>query len=71
MLTANISLADLFADRERFKTEVVDRIDTVISDFGLRTYNANISELDDLDADNRYFAEQKIRALQHVNQEAR
>ena len=44
-MTANITLDELFSDRERFKKDVVERIDEVIDDFGLVCYNANISEL--------------------------
>lgn len=51
-----------------FLHTVVDRIDLIIRPFGLEIYNANIAELTDLDANNRYFAEQKLRALQIVNQ---
>jgi len=71
VLTANIDLNDLFADRDTFKNKVVARINEVVDPFGLHVYNANIAELKDMDEDNRYFAEQKQRALQYVNQEAR
>jgi len=71
VLTANLDLNKLFSDRDDFKALVVDKINIVISPFGLVVYNANIAELTDLDSDNQYFSEQKRRALQRVNQEAR
>lgn len=71
VLTANLELNKLFSDRDEFKNQVVTKINEVIDPFGLIIYNANIAELTDLDDQNRYFHEQKQRALQRVNQEAR
>jgi len=71
VLTANLDLNKLFSDRDQFKVLVVDKINAVVEPFGLLVYNANIAELTDLDKDNQYFSEQKRRALQRVNQEAR
>ena len=71
VLTANLDLNKLFSEREQFKDEVVDKISKVLAPFGLKVYNANIAELSDLDDHNRYFEEQKKRALQEVNQQAR
>lgn len=71
VLTANIDLNDLFSNRDSFKQNVVDRINSIIGDFGLIVYNSNIAELKDLDDENKFFSEQKRRALQIVTQEAR
>lgn len=71
ILTANMDLDRLFSDRETFKQHVVVKINDIVQPFGLTVYNANIAELKDLDKDNQYFAEQKRRALQLVNQQAR
>jgi len=71
VLTANMDLDDLFSDRETFKHEVVVKINNVIGDLGLTVYNANIAELSDLDDKNQFFSQQKKRALQQVDQEAR
>jgi flotillin len=71
VLTANLSLDELFSDREGFRNTVESKINTVISDLGLKVYNANVAELSDLDDKNRYFEEQKLRALEKVNQDAR
>lgn len=71
ILTANMELDSLFHDRENFKNVVTSSINNILDDLGLTVYNANIAELADLDLDNRYFFEQKQRALQEVNQKAR
>ena len=71
VLTANLDLNDLFQDRENFKNQVVNKINCVISDLGLHVYNANIAELTDLNDENKFFSQQKKRALQQVDQEAR
>jgi flotillin len=71
VLTANLSLDDLFSGREEFRGNVEAKINKVIGDLGLKVYNANVAELSDLDDKNRYFEEQKLRALEKVNQDAR
>jgi len=71
VLTASMDLEELFSGREKFKNDVVEKIRAVLSPFGLNIYNSNISELVDLDPKNRYFEEQKKRALQQVSQDAR
>ena len=71
VLTANLDLNLLFSERDNFKNKVVEKINSVVDPFGLTIYNANIAELKDLDDSNQFFSEQKRRALQRVNQEAR
>ena len=71
VLTGNMTLNEIFSDREVFRDRVQENINKIIDPFGLTIYNANISELADLDEDNRYFSEQKKRALKEVNQHAR
>lgn len=71
VLTANMTLDDLFSNREHFRNEIEEKINKIIGELGLKAYNANIAELRDLDKNNRYFEEQKLRALERVNQEAR
>jgi flotillin len=71
VLTANLSLDELFSNREQFRNNVEEKINNIINDMGLRVYNANVAELSDLDDKNRYFEEQKLRALEKVNQDAR
>jgi len=71
VLTANMKLDDLFSSREQFKIEIEQKINTIVDVLGLKVYNANVAELSDLDSKNKYFEEQKLRALQRVNQDAR
>lgn len=71
VLTAGLSLDELFSNREEFKNSIEDKINKTIADLGLKVYNANVAELSDLDNKNRYFEEQKLRALEKVNQDAR
>ncbi len=71
VLTADLSLDELFSNREQFRGNVQEKINKIIDDMGLRVYNANVAELSDLDDKNRYFEEQKLRALEKVNQDAR
>jgi len=69
--TANLTLDEIFRDREKFKGEVANKIATLLEPFGLQVYNSNIAELEDLDDHNKYFSTQKQRALQQVNERAR
>lgn len=71
ILTANMDLDDLFNNRGEFKGRITTGINASLEDLGLTVYNANIKELADLDEHNQYFAEQRKRALQQVNQKAR
>ncbi len=71
VLTAGLELDELFSNREQFRNVVEGKINTIINDLGLKVYNANVAELSDLDNKNRYFEEQKLRALEKVNQDAR
>jgi flotillin len=70
MLTANLELDQLFQDREKFRDLVVNKVQEVINPLGVYVYNANISDLADLD-ENRFFREQKQRALEAVTQQVR
>lgn len=71
VMTANMDLNELFSDRNQFKSTVVEKINQTVEPFGIAVYNANIAELSDLDRDNQFFSNQKKRALEIVNQEAR
>jgi flotillin len=71
MLTANLELDQLFQDREKFRDLVVNKVQEVINPLGIHIYNCNISELADLDDENRFFREQKQRALEAVTQQVR
>jgi len=69
--TAKMTHEEIFSDREKFKTTVVNGVEKVLSPFGLTVNEANIAELADLDPKNAFFSEQKKRALEKVSQDAR
>jgi flotillin len=69
-LTADMTIEEMFNSKERFKTEVVSKIDTDLSKLGLRVLNANIKEMSDYDEDNKYFAYRKKRAIETANYDA-
>lgn len=70
ILTANMTVEELFSSKDRFKDMVVDRVQEDLQQFGLKVYNANIQELRDLDDNNRYFDFRKQRAVEAANNEA-
>jgi flotillin len=71
MLTAALELDELYSDRDSFRRQVVSKCDEVIEPLGVSIFNANVAELSDLDTENRFFAEQKQKALQAVTQSVR
>lgn len=58
-----VRLDDLFNDRNEFKQIIVKNIDSELSQFGLKVYNANIGELKDM-VGNEYFTYMKKKALE-------
>lgn len=69
-LTAKMSIEEMFSGKEMFRTEVVDKINSDLNNFGLNIYNANIKEMADYDANNKYFEYRKKRAIETANYEA-
>jgi len=69
-LTANLSVEEMFSGKDRFRDEVVQKIQVDLSKMGLEIYNANIKEMSDYDANNKYFEYRKQRAIQTANYEA-
>lgn len=70
VLAGKIKLDDLFNNRQQFKEELVTEINSELSQFGLKVYNANIEELKDL-KDNEYFSEMKKKALEAATNQAK
>lgn len=66
-LTSTLTVEEMFSAREKFKTEVLDKIKVHLHNLGLNLYNANIRELSDLDHTNKYFAYRKQRAVETAN----
>lgn len=65
-----IKLDDLFNNRQQFKEALVKEINSELTQFGLKVYNANIEELKDLKG-NEYFSKMKQKALEGATQQAR
>jgi flotillin len=66
-LTSTLTVEEMFNARDKFKTEVLDKIKLHLHSLGLNLYNANIRELSDLDHTNKYFAFRKQRAVETAN----
>jgi flotillin len=69
-LTAKMTIEEMFAGKDIFKEKVVDKIDNDLRKLGLKIYNANIKEMADFDANNKYFEYRKKRAIETANYEA-
>jgi flotillin len=70
-LTADLTVEEMFNAKETFRERVVQKIQKDLHEgFGLRIYNANIREMSDYDANNKYFEFRKQRAIQTANYEA-
>lgn len=70
MLTANMSVEELFSSKEKFKDMVTNKVQEDLKPYGIRVYNANIQDLTDYDTKNLYFEFRKQRAVQNANNEA-
>ena len=69
-LTANLTVEEMFNSKEKFKSEVVNKIQTDLQKLGLRVLNANIKEMSDYDEHNKYFTYRKQRAIESANYDA-
>jgi flotillin len=69
-LTAALSVEEMFNAKDRFRAEVVDKIQYDLDKMGLYIYNANIKEMGDYDEKNKYFEYRKQRAIETANFEA-
>lgn len=70
-LTAQLTIEEMFNGKDVFRKKVVTKLEGDLNKFGLRIYNANIQEMRDYDAQNKYFEYRKQRAIQMANNEAR
>eukprot|EP01083_Nonionella_stella_P172549 592555_1 len=68
---AQLTVDEMFSDRERFREHVVDQITPELTQLGLVIYNATIQEMHDYDENNKFFEYRKQRAIQNANNEAR
>mmetsp|Transcript_11217 Transcript_11217/g.19175 ORF Transcript_11217/g.19175 Transcript_11217/m.19175 type:complete len:466 (-) Transcript_11217:57-1454(-) len=69
-LTANLTVEEMFNSKEKFKSEVVNKIEIDLQKLGLRVLNANIKEMSDYDEHNKYFTYRKQRAIESANYDA-
>lgn len=69
-LTARLSVEEMFSGKDKFRKEVVEKIETDLNQIGLTIINANIKEMADYDDKNRYFEYRKKRAIETANFEA-
>jgi len=69
-LTSVLTIEEMFTAKERFREEVVKKIQEHLAVLGLTVYNANIKEMADYDDKNRYFEYRKQRAIETANYEA-
>lgn len=70
-LTARLSVEEMFNGKETFRKEVVDKLEADLAQLGVKIYNANIQEMKDFDANNKYFEYRKQRAIEIASNEAR
>ena len=69
-LTAQMTIEEMFSNKDVFRDTVVKKISNDLSKLGMRVFNANIKEMSDYDEDNKYFEYRKQRAIQTANYEA-
>lgn len=71
VLSAKLTVQEMFADRQKFKTEIQENVAKLLEEFGLKIENCNISEMKDLDAENKYFYNLKQKALEEASNQAK
>ena len=69
-LTSTLTIEEIFNAKDKFKEDVVAKIEGHLEQLGLKVYNANIREMGDFDEKNMYFAHRKKRAIERANFEA-
>lgn len=70
-LSGQLSIDELFHNREAFKEKVVNGVAQELGEIGLEIVTANIQEMGDVDEENRYFSYRKQRATESANHQAR
>lgn len=66
-LTSVLTVEEMFCAKDRFRDDVVSKIQAHLEPLGLKVYNANIKEMGDYDANNKYFEYRKQRAIETEN----
>lgn len=65
--TAEMTVEEMFSDKEAFKEKVIKKIELDMRTIGLTIINANIREMGDYDDKNKYFEYRKQRAIETAN----
>jgi len=68
-IVSNMTMEELFAQRKMFKDQVIECVQKELDQFGLRIYNANVKELQDL-GDSKYFESLSRKAHQGAQSQA-
>lgn len=70
-LSGQLSIDELFHNREAFRDKVVAGVAMELGEIGLEIVTANIQEMGDSDENNLYFTYRKQRATESANHQAR
>lgn len=70
VLTATLTLEEIFSGRDKFRDSVTTRVDKELSQLGLKIHNANIQEMSD-HAGSEYFQFLRQRARANAENDAR
>lgn len=68
-IVSNMTMEELFNNRRLFKQQVIECVQKELDQFGLRIYNANVKELQDL-GDSRYFESLSRKAHEGAQSQA-
>lgn len=68
-IAANMSIEDIFSDRNAFKLNIINEVQKELNYFGLFIYNANIKELEDFPG-SKYFVYIKQKAVAEAKNNA-
>lgn len=71
VLSAKLSVEEMFSDRQKFKTDIHEKVEELLKAFGLHVANCNIAEMKDLDNENKYFYNLKQKALEQASNQAK
>lgn len=68
-IVSNMTMEELFNNRRLFKSQVIECVQKELDQFGLRIYNANVKELQDL-GDSKYFESLSRKAHEGAQSQA-
>ncbi|KAF2770449.1 hypothetical protein EJ03DRAFT_388873 [Teratosphaeria nubilosa] len=68
-IVSGMTMEELFNNRRMFRDRVIEYVQKELDQFGLRIYNANVKELEDL-GDSRYFESLSMKAREGAQNQA-